>query len=136
MAHRVQEMLETYPRATQVDRGVLAAAIDALTACADICTACADACLAEEQVGELRRCIRLNLDCADLCRTTAALLLRQTEPDLAVVRAAVDACARACKSCGDECGGHAELHDHCRVCAEACTACEDACRRVLDAFEG
>ena len=34
---------------------------------AQVCTACADACLGEDDVGELTRCIRLDLDCADLC---------------------------------------------------------------------
>lgn len=39
--------------------------------CAEVCTACADACSAEGDPKMLVRCIRLNLDCADLCLATA-----------------------------------------------------------------
>ncbi len=134
MAHHVSQMLDAHPGSTTIDQEVLTDAIDAVTACADSCTACADACLGEEQVSNLRRCIRLNLDCADLCRTTAAVLLRQTEPDLEVVGAAVLACAQACRSCGEECERHADSHDHCGVCAEACHRCAEACDEVLQAL--
>lgn len=133
MSH-IDEMLETHPNAATIDRDVLSDAIDEITSCADTCTACADACLAEEQVGDLRRCIRLNLDCADACRTAAAMLLRQTEPDVAVLRVALEACEQACRSCGDECEQHADMHEHCRVCAEACRRCAEACQKALEAL--
>jgi hypothetical protein len=44
--------------------------IDECYACAQACTACADACLAEDMVQQLKQCIRLNLDCADVCAAT------------------------------------------------------------------
>lgn len=131
MSHHVNQILGTHPSSATIDRQALTDAIDTITSCADTCTACADACLAEDKVADLRRCIRLNLDCADACRSTAAMLLRQTEPDVAVLRAAVEACEQACRSCGDECDKHAEMHEHCRVCAEACRQCADACRQLL-----
>lgn len=136
MSHHVGEMLDTHPSSATIGRDVLVDAIGALTSCADSCIACADACLAEEQVSNLRHCIRLNLDCADVCRATAAMLLRQTEPDVAVLRAAVEACERACRACGDECEQHADVHEHCRVCAEACRRCAEACQQALQALSG
>lgn len=39
-----------------------------------------------------------------------------------------------CSTCGDECDQHADMHEHCRVCAEACRRCEDACNQVLAAI--
>jgi hypothetical protein len=65
-----KQMLDTYPRSFNVDAGVLAATIDALNDCAQACTACADDCLSEQNVAELVKCIRLNLDCADVCTAT------------------------------------------------------------------
>jgi hypothetical protein len=41
------------------------------------CTGCSDACLAEPDVAELVRCIRLCLDCSDLCAVTARIVTRQ-----------------------------------------------------------
>jgi hypothetical protein len=78
----------------------------------------------------LARCIRLNNDCADLCTATARILSRQTEPDAAVIRAAIDACAAACAACARECEQHGKHMEHCRICAEACRTCEGACRAL------
>jgi hypothetical protein len=51
-----------------------------------------------------------------------------------VTRAVLEACAAACKACGDECAQHAEMHEHCRVCAEACRRCETACRELISSL--
>ncbi len=131
MTH-AQAMLETHPSPTGVlPTEALAEVLHHLDECAQTCLLCADACLAEEMVAELRRCIRLNLDCADLCRTTAAVLGRQVAPDPTTVRALLEACRAACEACGTECRSHAEMHAHCRVCAEACERCEHACAQAL-----
>jgi len=126
-----KQMLDTHPRSFNLDATLLASAIEAMQDCAQACTACADACLGEESVQDLAKCIRTDLDCADICGTTASVMSRQTEYDANVSRALVEACAQACKSCGDECEQHASHHEHCRVCAEACRRCEDACRQLL-----
>ena len=39
-----------------------------------------------------------------------------------------------CRSCGDECGRHAQMHEHCRVCAQACRRCGQACEELLAAM--
>ncbi|PZR52449.1 four-helix bundle copper-binding protein [Xylanimonas oleitrophica] len=124
-------MVETFPGEGFAPSSELVACIEACLGCAQSCTACADACLSEEHVGELRRCIRLNADCADVCSTTAAVLSRQTSPDLELVRAVLQACMTACAACGTECEQHAQMHEHCAVCARACRACEQACRALL-----
>jgi hypothetical protein len=127
-------MLDAYPKSINLDRTKLAAAIDALMGCAGACTACADACLSEDMVAELTKCIRTNLDCADICATTARVLSRHTGYDANISRTQLEACATACKACGDECARHADMHDHCRICADACRACEQACRDLLTAI--
>ena len=64
------QLLESYPRTFNVDARVLAATIDALTDCAQACTADADDDLSEPNVADMVKCIRLCLDCADICTTT------------------------------------------------------------------
>jgi hypothetical protein len=127
-------MLETYPRAINLDRSELAATIDALIACSEACTECADACLSEGMVAELTTCIRTNMDCADVCATAARVLSRHTGYDANISRTLLDACAVVCKACGDECSRHAHAHEHCRICADACRACERACRDLRAAL--
>ncbi|MEE6273166.1 four-helix bundle copper-binding protein [Georgenia sp. MJ206] len=124
-------MMKTHPAEPTLDPALLARTIDALVECAQACTACADACLSEEMVAELRACIRRNLDCADICAATATVLTRQAGYDESVARAQLQACVLACRSCGDECASHAEMHEHCKVCAEACRRCEEACAGLL-----
>lgn len=88
--------------------------------------------MSEQNVQDLTRCIRTDLDCADLCETTARILSRHTGHDANVTRAVLEACAVAGKACGDECARHGE-HGmrHCEACAEACRQCEQACRDLL-----
>jgi hypothetical protein len=74
-------MLEQYPAEITMDRDALARAIDAAVTCAQTCTACADACLSEDDVASLTRCIRDDLDCADVCQTTSRVLSRHTAYD-------------------------------------------------------
>lgn len=131
-----REMLETYPHTFNVDGDVLARTIETLIDCANTCTQCADACLSEWALSaELAKCIRLNLDCADVCMATSRVISRQTEYDANLTRPLLEACATVCKSCGDECGRHGEHMDHCRVCADSCRRCESACRELLAAMQ-
>ena len=130
-----RQMLETYPRTLSVDAGVLAGTIDALSDCAQACAADVAADLSEHDVAEMVRCIRLCLDCTDICAATAAVIGRLTDYNADVTRPLLDACVAICKSCGDECERHARMHEHCRVCGEACRRCEHACRALLDALK-
>jgi hypothetical protein len=131
--NHVQQMLSTHPRPQQVDMAALTECIQACYDCAQTCTACADACLGEDTVQQLVRCIRLNLDCFDACVTTGNQLSRQTEPEWSLLRKQLEACAEACRVCAEECGRHAQHHEHCRVCADSCRRCEEACNRLLQA---
>jgi uncharacterized protein DUF326 len=127
----VKEMIKAHPQPPSIDRAALVRCVDECFDCAATCTSCADACLAEQELQELVRCIRRNLDCADACAATGRILTRQTAPDTGVLRAAIEACAAACRACADECDRHAEHHEHCRVCAGVCRRCEQACDELL-----
>jgi hypothetical protein len=126
-----KEMIATHPDVRGNVNQALIEAIEAAYDCAQTCTSCADACLAEDMVAELRQCIRLNLDCADVCGVTATLGTRRTGSNEEVIRKMLDACITACRLCGEECRRHASMHEHCRVCAEACRRCETACQSAL-----
>ena len=130
-----RHMLDAYPRTVNVAADLLAATIDALSDCAQACIADTDADLSEPNVTEMVKCIRLCLDCADVCTTTARVTSRPAEYDANVSRPLLEACVAICKSCGDACEEHARMHEHCRVCAEACRRCEQACRELLDAMK-
>ncbi len=128
---QIQDMLSTVASRSKLDAKAVSLCVEACFACAATCRTCADACLGEPQLDKLRRCIGLNLDCADQCLATGSIALRTVDPDLTVLRAALEACAAACAACAAECGKHASMHEHCRVCADACRRCESACRTMI-----
>jgi Domain of Unknown Function (DUF326) len=130
-----RQMLNTYPRTAIADADVLAAAIDALSDCAQACNADTDADLDEHDLTDMVRCIRLCLNCVDICTATVAVVSRPAERDADVVRPLLESCVAICRSCGDECERHARMHEHCRVCAEACRRCEQACRELLNTIK-
>ena len=50
--------------------------IDACDACAQACDHCATACLQEPDVASLAECIRLDIDCAAICRLASGAMAR------------------------------------------------------------
>jgi hypothetical protein len=112
----------------------VAAAIEACAEAARACTQCADACLAEEGVADLRACIRLDADCADLCAATSRVLARSPAQDTALTQVVLQACVAVTRLCAEECESHAGMHRHCALCAETCRRAEEACKALLAAI--
>jgi hypothetical protein len=129
-----QQMLEQYPAEITIDLKALAQAIDVLASCSQTCTACADACLSEDDVASSTRCIRDDLDCADICQTASRVLSRHTGYDAQVTRAVLQACIQSCSTCADSCGEHRDHHAHCATCEQVCRECVEVCTSLLGAL--
>src|SRR5690349_6792144 len=104
-----RQILDTYSQPLAVDAGLLAAAIEAASDCAQACAADTDADLSEQNLAEMVTCIRLCLDCTDICAATVGVLSRPAEHDLSATRLLLGACVAICQSCGDECERHAHM---------------------------
>src|SRR5512139_150924 len=98
----VELMISKTPNRPATNQQHLAECIDLCVDCELACASCADACLGEQELTMLRKCIRANLDCADVCNITARLLSRQFEAEPGVMVAQLEACARACVACAAE----------------------------------
>ena len=129
-----EAMIATHPHAHGPADDVLVRCIDLCLDSAQTCVSCADACLGEADVADLRQCIRLDLDCADICHATGAVASRRTGSNDEIVRRMVEACAEACQLCAEECEKHSQHHEHCQLCAEACRQCEALCRKAAIAI--
>lgn len=125
------QMISTHPDVKGSVNDALVRCIEECYACAQTCISCADACLAEDMVDELRQCIRLDMDCADVCAATGRLASRRTGSNQELLRQMIETCAAACKICGEECVRHADMHEHCQICADSCRSCEEACRQAV-----
>lgn len=127
----VQEMIRSHPHVRGVANDALLDCIEHCYDCAQTCVACADACLGEKAVADLTQCIRLNLDCADVCAASGTIGSRRTGSNEELIAQQLRTCALACRVCADECRKHAKRHEHCRICADACEQCFDACERAI-----
>jgi len=130
----LKRMLDAHPHPAGSNGDAARDCIKACSECAQACTICADACLSEdEHLRMLVKCIRLNLDCADICRVTAQLLTRPSHRDAPALQAQLEACIQICKACADECSLH-EAMEHCRICANVCRECMEACEAMAAAL--
>lgn len=98
--------------------------IEACLKCAAACDHCAVSCLEEEHVNDMRRCIRLDMECSAICATAARLTSLNSER----IAQQCTICADICDACAAECGKHD--NDHCRMCAEQCRQCAAECRKM------
>jgi hypothetical protein len=96
-----------------------------LAECAHACHHCSTACLREEDVKMMATCIKLDMDCAQICELTAAFVSRGSDH----AKHALKECAEICSKCADECEKHEHM-EHCKKCADACRKCADACRKA------
>ncbi|MPW23445.1 four-helix bundle copper-binding protein [Paraburkholderia sp. CNPSo 3157] len=98
--------------------------IEACDACAAACDRCASACLGEPDIAHIAKCIRLNADCASLCRFTSAALARESHlaPEFCAL------CAQICDECADECSRHPS--EQCGTCSDTCRICAEVCRGI------
>jgi uncharacterized membrane protein len=128
-----RDMLDASPGSVPLGAEEVAAAIDACLNCLQSCVSCANSDLFEDDVEEMRRCVALDENCADICDVTARILSRPRESDDFVVHRLLQACVRVCTACAEECHKHAHHMRHCAVCEKACLACVYACNKLLEA---
>jgi hypothetical protein len=102
--------------------------IDACLSCAAQCTSCAVSCLEEAEVHHLTECIRLDIECATVCKAAADLMGMNSSFSREICKL----CADVCMKCADECSKHQHM-EHCRECAEVCRSCASKCHEMSSA---
>lgn len=102
--------------------------------CIDNCTECGRVCLETviwclQQGGDhaAPSHIRLLLDCAEICRTSADFMIRGSDFHAQTCGLCADICERCAESCGEMEG------ETMRRCAEVCRRCVESCRRMAEA---
>ena len=79
----------------------------------------------------LAKCIKLDIDCADICTLTASLIARSSEHGKHLLKE----CAEVCNACAEECEKHAQMGmEHCKTCAEACRRCAEECKNIVKPY--
>lgn len=97
------------------------------TECHNICVATVTHCL---QMGGPRaeaNHIRLLLDCAEICATSANFMLRGSD----LHGRSCGVCAEVCARCAEACARFGD-DPQMQACAEMCRRCAESCRRMAD----
>ena len=127
----LEKMIALHPDVAGQVNAELATAARHVMLCSLFCTSFADACLAEDM--DMTQCIRTRVGCADICAATARIAVRRAGQNIAMLRARVETCIRACELCAEECARHE--HAHCHLCATMCRECADDCRKALPTIQ-
>ncbi|MDT3424623.1 putative Fe-S center protein [Paenibacillus forsythiae] len=102
--------------------------------CIESCLKCMNACnvsyvssLKEYDLAELRQCIRMDRECADICAFAIEAMARQSPFVADICRL----CAEICEATARESGRYKQTY--CQDCIRACLECADACRQISEA---
>jgi hypothetical protein len=92
--------------------------------CASVCLETLAHCLTRGGEHAAAEHITLLQDCAEICRTAADFMLRNSALHTATCRV----CAEVCRRCAESCERMAADDQAMARCAEACRRCEASCR--------
>jgi hypothetical protein len=71
---------------------------------------------------------------ADVATTMMRMMMRPAGYDMMSMRAMMMACVEMGKACSAECMMHADMDEHCRMCAKACDAMVMACEKAMSSM--
>ena len=73
--------------------------------------------------------IRLLLDCAEICQTSANFMLRGSD----LHGRTCGVCAEVCERCAQDCERFGD-DEHMQACAKACRSCAASCRKMASSM--
>jgi hypothetical protein len=110
-----------------MDPAMMQETMEALSACTQACIMCADA-----DAGEgMGKCAGMCANCADVCDTMMRMMLRMNGWDMQVMMSMMQTTIMMCRACSAECMMHAEMSEHCRMCAMACDQAVMAMEKMM-----
>lgn len=110
---------------------------ESMQACIDDCQSCHSICLATIQhclqMGGKHAAadhLRLMMDCAEICQTSANFMLRGSNLHAETCRA----CAEVCDRCAEDCARVSDGQDQMmQRCVDACRRCSKSCHQMAGA---
>lgn len=94
--------------------------------CHAICTQTAQHCLEKGGKHAEAEHVRLLLDCAQICETSAGFLMRKSPRHLSTCKV----CADICSMCADSCARMDSQDAMMKKCEAVCRSCAESCRQM------
>ncbi len=99
--------------------------IDECEKCHRVCVEAASYCLEKGGRHAAPAHVRLLMDCAEICQTSANFMLRGS----AAHKIICGACAEICERCAESCDGMSD-DAQMKACAKTCRDCAESCRSM------
>ncbi|WP_188510734.1 aldehyde dehydrogenase [Conyzicola nivalis] len=112
-----EKMMTMMPMEMSMDMKLMQQCIEACAAAEQAATMCADAAMGEGMAKMMSMCANT----ADMTHTMMRMMMRPTGYDMASMMGMLEATMMMCRACATECMMHADMSDHCAMCAEVCT---------------
>lgn len=127
----MSDMMRAMPMAASMDTDAMTSCIESCDAAMQAATMCADACAGMDGMAA---CAGMCANMADVAMTTMRMIMRPNGMNVDAMTAMLAACVAMGEACAMECRSHADMHDHCRICAMACDAMVASCRAMMAAM--
>lgn len=130
------DMMKSMPKTEMtgmagMDMSMMQECIEACSAASMAATMCADA-----DGGEgMGRCASMCMNTADVAMAMMRMMMRPGGYDMGVMTSMVSACMAMGEACAAECEQHADMSEHCRICAAACRAMVDSCSTMMSSMQ-
>jgi hypothetical protein len=126
MTDQMMSMMSTESMGMAMDMKLMQECIEACSAAEQAALMCADAGSGDN----MGRMMSMCANTADMANTMMRMMMRPMGYDAASMMGMLEATMMMCRACADECMMHAEMSDHCRMCAEVCTNAVAACEAL------
>jgi hypothetical protein len=126
MTDQMMSMMSTESMGMAMDMKLMQECIEACSAAEQAALMCADAGSGDNMGKMMSMCANT----ADMANTMMRMMMRPMGYDAASMMGMLEATMMMCRACADECMMHAEMSDHCRMCAEVCTNAVAACEAL------
>lgn len=126
------DMMKSMPMSgmTGMDMPMMQECIEACSAASMAATMCADACGSDG----MGRCASMCMSTADVATAMMRMMMRPAGYERELMTSMMTTCMAMGEACAAECQKHADVSEHCRICASACKAMVDACASAMSSM--
>jgi hypothetical protein len=129
MDSMMMDMMKAMPadKMMGMNMSMMQECIETCSAAAMAATMCADS----DTGMDMAKCSSMCSNMADVATAMMRMMMRPAGYDMASMHSMMMACIEMGKACSAECMMHADMDEHCRMCAKACDAMVMACEKAM-----
>lgn len=109
-----------------MDNKLIEKCVDDCLSCYRECSTCLTHCISLGGDHVESKHLNLMMECAEVCRTSVELMLRQSQFSMEMC----ELCAKVCDACAESCSSIDADDSMMEKCAQVCRQCAESCREM------